>query len=65
MYTGNTKRKKARCGCTTVILAIVEAGGLKVHIRVREMAQWLRALTALPKILSSNPSNHMVAHNHL
>jgi hypothetical protein len=29
------------------------------------MAQWLRALTALPKILSSNPSNHMVAHNHL
>ena len=25
------------------------------------MAQWLRALTALPKVLSSNPSNHMVA----
>jgi hypothetical protein len=24
---------------------------------VREMAQWLRALTALPEILSSNPSN--------
>jgi hypothetical protein len=33
---------------------------------VREMAQWLRALTALPEILSSSPSsNHMVAHNHL
>jgi hypothetical protein len=31
----------------------------------REMAQRLRALTALPKVLSSNPSNHMVAHNHL
>jgi hypothetical protein len=29
-----------------------------------EMAQWLRALTALPKVPSSNPSNHMVAHNH-
>jgi hypothetical protein len=29
------------------------------------MAQWLRALTALPEVLSSNPSNHMVAHNHL
>jgi hypothetical protein len=29
------------------------------------MAQWLRALTALPAVLSSNPSNHMVAHNHL
>jgi hypothetical protein len=28
------------------------------------MGQWLRALTALPKVLSSNPSNHMVAHNH-
>jgi hypothetical protein len=29
-----------------------------------EMAQWLRALTALPEVLSSNPNNHMVAHNH-
>ena len=30
-----------------------------------EMAQWLRALTALPEILSSNSSNLMVAHSHL
>jgi len=30
-----------------------------------ERAQQLRALTALPKALSSIPSNHMVAHNHL
>jgi len=30
-----------------------------------EMAQRLRALTALPEVLSSNPSNHMVAHDHL
>jgi hypothetical protein len=29
-----------------------------------EMVQWLRALTALLKVLSSNISNHMVAHNH-
>jgi hypothetical protein len=29
-----------------------------------EMAQRLRALTALLKVLSSNPRNHMVAHNH-
>jgi hypothetical protein len=29
-----------------------------------EMAQQVRALTALPKVLSSNPSNHMVTHNH-
>ena len=27
-----------------------------------EMAQWL---SALPEVLSSIPSNHMVAHNHL
>jgi hypothetical protein len=30
-----------------------------------EMAQRLRALTALPEVLSSIPSNYMVAHNHL
>jgi len=30
-----------------------------------EMAQWLRALTVLPEVLSSNPSNHMEAHNYL
>jgi hypothetical protein len=31
----------------------------------REMAQQLRALTVLPEVLSSIPSNHMVIHNHL
>jgi hypothetical protein len=30
-----------------------------------EMAQGLRAPTALPEVLSSIPSNHIVAHNHL
>jgi hypothetical protein len=30
-----------------------------------EMAQQLRALTAFSEALSSIPSNHMVAHNHL
>jgi hypothetical protein len=30
-----------------------------------EMAQRLKALTALPEVLSSIPSNHMVAHSHL
>jgi hypothetical protein len=29
-----------------------------------EISQRLRALTALLKVLSSNPSNHMVVHNH-
>jgi hypothetical protein len=32
--------------------------------RAGEMAQRFRAPTALPKVLSSNPSNHMVAYNH-
>jgi hypothetical protein len=36
-----------------------------LRIGTGEMAQWVRALTALTKVLSSNPSNHMVAHNHL
>jgi hypothetical protein len=28
------------------------------------MAQWLSTLTALPEVLSSISSNHMVAHNY-
>jgi hypothetical protein len=39
---------------------------IKEKFRASEMAQWVRALSALLlKVLSSNPSNHMVAHNHL
>jgi len=38
---------------------------LKISYWAGEMAQWLGALTALPEVLSSIPSNHMVAHNHL
>jgi hypothetical protein len=37
---------------------------LKLAFRAGEMAQRLRALTALPKVLSSIPSNHMVAHTY-
>ena len=29
------------------------------------MAQQLRALAALPKVMSSIPNNHLVAHDHL
>jgi hypothetical protein len=36
----------------------------KVITGTEEMAQQLRALTALLKVLSSNPTNHMVAHKH-
>ena len=28
-----------------------------------KMAQWVRALAALPKILSSNPSNHLYSYS--
>jgi hypothetical protein len=38
---------------------------LKNCRRAGEMAQQVRALTALPKVLSSIPSNHIVAHNYL
>jgi hypothetical protein len=34
-----------------------------LSIRAAKMAQQLRALTALPEVLSSTPSNHMVTHN--
>ena len=36
----------------------------ETELQTGEMVQWSRALTVLPKVLSSNPSNHMVAHNH-
>jgi hypothetical protein len=54
-------------GHTPLILLLeAEAGDLKVEGKgAGKMAQWLRAPTALPKVPSSNPSNHMVAHNHL
>jgi hypothetical protein len=36
----------------------------KKKIGPGEMAQWLRAPTALLKVMSSNPSKHRTAHNH-
>jgi hypothetical protein len=38
---------------------------IEIQYWAGEMAQWLRAPTALPKVLSSNSSKHMVAHSHL
>ena len=35
------------------------------HKGAGEMAQWSRAMISLPDVLSSIPSNHIVAHNHL
>jgi hypothetical protein len=36
-----------------------------MYQRAGEMAQWLRAVTIFPEVLSSIPSNHMVAQRHL
>jgi hypothetical protein len=36
---------------------------LRGKTRAGETTQQLRALTALPKVLGSNPSNHMMAYN--
>jgi len=38
---------------------------LKSILGAGEVAQQLRTLTALPEVLSSNPSNHVVVHSHL
>ena len=47
-----------------------ECGGnrtrdIEVEEEAGEMAQQVRTPTALLKVMSSNPRNHMVAHNHL
>ena len=42
-----------------------KAFAYRTELGVGEEAQILRALTALPEILSSIPSHHKVAHNHL
>jgi hypothetical protein len=57
--TGVIDSSELPCGClgNTLIRKSVLGTG--------EMVQWLRALTALPEVLSSIPSNHMVVHNHL
>jgi hypothetical protein len=44
---------------------MVGEGNKNGNMGAGEMAQQLRALTPLPDVLSSIPSNHMVAHNHL
>ena len=47
--------------------AKARTSGRKLELREleRQTAQRLRALPAVPEVLSSIPSNHMVAHNHL
>jgi hypothetical protein len=60
--TVNVKELLNAIGITTVWWLILH---LKLDLWTGEMAQRVRVLTALPEVLSSIPSNHMVAHNHL
>jgi neuromedin U receptor 1 len=45
--------------CLLVVVIVLRKG-----FRAGEMAQQVRALTTLLEVMSSNPSNHMVTHNH-
>jgi hypothetical protein len=47
------------------LLKNINTGLKKKRVGAGEMTQRLKALSALPDVLSSIPSNHMVAHNHL
>ena len=70
-------QKQIMCGCSTcnkvrMLRGMQDQPGLhketlskKLKHRAGEMVQRLRALDVLPEVLSSIPSNHMVAHNHL
>jgi hypothetical protein len=65
----NQKKKKEKKFLKNIkrivlFLGIVWFAYQKFESWAGEMAQWVRAQTALPKVLGSNPSNHMVAHNY-
>lgn len=51
--------------CKFMLLKDFFSFDTKIIIGVGEMAQQLRALTALTEVLSLIPSNGTVAHNHL
>jgi hypothetical protein len=56
-----TKQVSGLLGMHTETMALKQ----KAITGAGEMAQWLGTLTVLPEVLSSTPSTHMVAHNHL
>jgi hypothetical protein len=56
---------KVNSNKSVAFLYIKDKQAEKVIRGAGEMVQRLRALTALLKVLSSIPSSHMVAHNHL
>jgi hypothetical protein len=60
-----TKKEMRKTTPFTIATNSIKYLGVTLTKQAGEVAQRLRALTALPKVLSSNPSDHMVAHNHL
>jgi hypothetical protein len=60
---GRGEKDFSSAGNTAVLSPASSA--LFTHFGAGKMAQRLRALTAFPEVLSSNPSNHMFkAHSH-
>jgi hypothetical protein len=60
LWTTGKKKKIAAINPRNTLVRDASVDCKDTRIRAGEMAQWLRALTALPRVLSSNPSNHMV-----
>jgi len=68
MLPESQELKETECSSingASLLLPTLNCSLKKLYFRAAEMAQGLRALTALPKGLSSIASNHMVAHNYL
>jgi hypothetical protein len=60
----STKEEKQEIRKQVILHCTIVKVNVEKHLGAGEMAQWVGALTALPEVVSSNPRNHMVAHNH-
>jgi hypothetical protein len=60
-----SKKGQARDASSDLPSVATEPSFKELKLGAGDMAQWLRALTALSEDISSIPGNHMVAHTHL
>ena len=58
-------RKSSQCSYLPSHLSNFPSIFSRYGLQAGEIAQRLRALSTLPEVLTSIPSNHMVEHNHL
>jgi hypothetical protein len=65
MVKQNTSFRRQAQGCQIPDRYMKNVFMCKSLAQAGEMAQQLGALTALPEVLSSNPGDHVVAHNYL